>query len=49
MGILSIIQIGIFNMDHLDFTNGPFYQNLKTEYDKIFGDCLHLGGAYENK
>ena len=24
MGILSIIQIGIFNMDHLDFTNGPF-------------------------
>lgn len=23
-----------------------FYQNLKTEYDKIFGDCLHLGGAY---
>lgn len=26
-----------------------FYQNLKTEYDKIFGDCLHLGCAYENK
>ena len=26
-----------------------FYQNLKTEYDKIFGDCFHLGGAYENK
>lgn len=26
-----------------------FYQNLKTEYDKICGDCLHLGGAYENK
>lgn len=26
-----------------------FYQNLKTEYDKIFGDCLHLVGAYENK
>lgn len=24
MVILSIIQIGIFNMDHLDFTNGPF-------------------------
>lgn len=28
MGILSIIQIGIFNMDHLDFTNGPFYLDL---------------------
>lgn len=26
-----------------------FYQNLKTEYDKIIGDCLYLGGAYENK
>lgn len=25
MGILSIIQIGIFNMDHLGFTNGPFF------------------------
>lgn len=26
-----------------------FYQKLKTEYDKIFEDCLHLGGTYENK
>lgn len=27
----------------------PFFLYLKTEYDKMFEDCLHLGGPYENK